>query len=194
MTGPFEHAAGAGAQGKDVPRATQFRWPCGWVEGHLNRGGAVFGGDAGGHPMFDAGIDAHGEGRFVGIGVAVHHQRQIQFVQPLPLHGQTDQAPCLGGHEVDRFRGGELGRADQIAFVLPLFVVHHDNAFPIADRRQGVADGIKRDRFVRGVKGTGVQEPGRREMTSLLISVRSTVGWLVQWQAGQRRRLKRWQR
>jgi hypothetical protein len=75
-----------------------------------------------------------------------------------------------------------------------LFVVHHDNALPITDRRKGVADGIERDGFVRGVEGTGIQEPGRREMTSLLISVRSTVGWLVQWQARQRRRLKRWQR
>ncbi|AHF63642.1 hypothetical protein Syncc8109_1275 [Synechococcus sp. WH 8109] len=75
-----------------------------------------------------------------------------------------------------------------------MFVVHHDNALPIADRRKGVADGIKRDGFVRGVKGTGVQEPGRRVMASLLVSVRSIVGWLVQWQAGQRRQLKRWQR
>ncbi|QNJ00249.1 hypothetical protein SynA1562_01418 [Synechococcus sp. A15-62] len=75
-----------------------------------------------------------------------------------------------------------------------MFVVHHDNAFPTANRRQRVADGIKCDGFIRGVKGTGVQEPGRWEMPSLLISVRSIVGWLVQWQAGQRRRLKRWQR
>ncbi|QNJ03230.1 hypothetical protein SynPROSU1_01631 [Synechococcus sp. PROS-U-1] len=75
-----------------------------------------------------------------------------------------------------------------------MFVVHHDNALTISDRRKGIADGIERNGIVRGFKGTGVQELGRRLMTSLLISVRSAVGWLVQWQATQRRRLKPWQR
>ena len=107
--------------------------------------------------MLNAGIDAHREGCLIGIGVAIHHQRQIQLIEALPLHRQADQPPRFGGHEVDGFRCGELGRTDQVTLVLPLFVIHHNDAGSIADINQGIGNGIEADRILRSGRSAGVQ-------------------------------------
>ena len=99
--------------------------------------------------MFDPSIDAHRECRLIGIGVAIHHQRKIELIQSHTLHGQTDQPPGLGRHEVDRFRCGELGGTDEIALVFTLFVVHHHHTGTVADGGEGFRDGIETDRIVR---------------------------------------------
>ena len=45
---------------------------------------------------------------------------------------QIRPRPCER-HEVDHLRRDQLGRADQIAFVLPVFVIGDDDDFPVAD-------------------------------------------------------------
>ena len=129
------------------------------MDGHLDRAGPVFCGDPRRHPVLGAGIDADGEGRLVAVGVAVHHQGQIQLIEPLPFHGQADQAPGFGGHEIDLLRGGELSGADQIALVFAILVIHHHDHFAIADRGQTVRDGIEAKR----VLGQGLVQ-GRRAL------------------------------
>ena len=99
--------------------------------------------------MFDPRIDAHRERRLVGIGVAIHHQREIELIQSRTLHGQTDQPPGLGRHEVDRLRCGELGCTDEIAFVFTLFVIHHHDTGTVTDGGECFRDGIETDRIVR---------------------------------------------
>ena len=129
------------------------------MDGHLDRAGPVFCGDPRRHPVLGAGIHADGEGRLVAVGVAVHHQGQIQLIEPLPFHGQADQAPGFGGHEIDLLRGGELSGANQIAFVFAVLVVHHHDHLAIADRGQTVRDGIE----AKCVLGQGLVQ-GRRAL------------------------------
>src|SRR5688572_31788223 len=47
----------------------------------------------------------------------------------------------MAGHEVDDLRRNLLGRAHEIAFVFPIFVVDDDNHAPVADVANGVVDG-----------------------------------------------------
>ena len=143
VAGAFQYAPLLGPQGKDVARAPQVGGAALGVDGHLDRARPVVGRNPRAHAVFRAGIHTHGERGLVAVGVAIHHQGQIQRVESFALHRQADQAPRFGGHEVDLFRGGELGRADQIPFVLPVFVIHHHDRFAIADRGQRVGDGIK---------------------------------------------------
>jgi hypothetical protein len=46
--------------------------------------------------------------------------------------GQADQAAAVFGHEIDRVRRDLLGRHDQIAFVLAIFIIHDDDHAPLA--------------------------------------------------------------
>ena len=159
VAGPLQHAPLSSPQRKDVARPPQFGRSRGWIESHLDGSGAIFSGDPGGHTVLNPGVDADGEGRLVGIGVAIHHEWQIQFVQTLALHGQADQTSGLRGHEIDRFGGGELGGADEIPFVLALLVINHHDARSVPDRGEGVRDGIEADAFGRaacqGSRGDG---------------------------------------
>ena len=113
------------------------------MDGHLNGAGAILGGDPRADAVLGTRIHAHGEGGLVAVGVAIHHQRQVEGIEPLAFHRQADQATRLSGHEVDLFRGGELSGADQVAFVLSVLVVHHHHHFAIADRRQAIGDGVE---------------------------------------------------
>ena len=113
---------------------------------HLDGAGPVVGGDAGGHTVFGARVHAHGEGVLVAVSVAIHHQGQLERIEALPFHRQADQAARFGGHEVDLFRCGELGRADQIAFIFTVFVIHHHHHFAVANGCQGIGHRIKPDR------------------------------------------------
>ena len=134
MAGPLQHPALAGPQGKDVARPAQVIGPGGGVDGYLDRAGPVLGGNAGADAVFRAGINADREGCLIFIGVAMHHQGQLEGIEAFPLHGEANQAPGLGGHEIDLLRGGELGRTDQIPFVFSVFVIHHHHHLAIADR------------------------------------------------------------
>lgn len=96
--------------------------------------------------VFGASINADCEGGLVAVSVAIHHQWQIEGIQALTLHRQADQAPGLSGHEIDLLGGCKLGRTDQVAFVLAIFIVHHDDRLAIANGRQSIGDGIETNR------------------------------------------------
>ena len=140
---PFEHPSLAGPQGEDMAGTAQITRSGVRMDRHLDRPGPVFGGDARAHSLLRTRIHAHREGGLVAVGVAIHHQGQIQGIEPLPLHGQADQSPGVGGHEVDLLGCGELGRTDQVTFVLPVLVIDHHDRFPVADGRQGIGDGVE---------------------------------------------------
>ena len=121
---PLQHTVGLGQQGEHVPRAAEVLRA--GVLGHAGHGGhgPLGGGDAGG------GVDpvnGHGEGRLVIVRVLGDHLGNLQLLHKLRRHGHTDEALAVGGHKVDVFRGGELGRADKVALVLPVRVVGDQN-------------------------------------------------------------------
>ena len=70
-------------------------------------------------------------------------ERPVQLIEPGSLHGETDQAPCLGGHEIDRLRSRKLRRTDEITFIFPLFIVHDHHAGTVADGGEGIGNGIE---------------------------------------------------
>ena len=121
---PLQHTVGLGQQGEHVPRAAEVLRA--GVLGHAGHGGhgPLGGGDAGGGV---GGVDGHGEGRLVVVRVLGDHLGNLQLLHKLRRHGHTDEALAVGGHKVDVFRGGELGRADKVALVLPVRVIGDQN-------------------------------------------------------------------
>ena len=66
----------------------------------------------------------------------------MQLVATFFGQRQTDQAAGMTGHEVDDLWSDFLGRADEIAFVLAVFVVNDDDHAAVAD----VGDGFVNSR------------------------------------------------
>ena len=57
----------------------------------------------------------------------LHHGRQVELGAALRRERQADQAAAVRGHEVDGLGGGELGGHGQVALVLAVLVVAHDD-------------------------------------------------------------------
>ena len=142
--------------------APEVSGPGGRVNRHLDGAGPILGRDSSTNAIFRTRIHTHGEGGLVAVGVAIHHQGQIQNVKAFALHGKANQPPGLGGHEVDLFRGGELGPADQIPFVFAIFVVDNDYRFTITNRRKGVSNWIKGNGFALLARRL-IAQKGQRE-------------------------------
>jgi hypothetical protein len=120
-----QHPALLGAEREDVPGAREVVGDAGRVGQQPHGAGAVGGGDPGGDPLL--GVDRHGEGGAVALGVALDHLLQLQPVQVGAGHRHADQAAALVHAEGDQFGGGELGGEDDVALVLPVLVVDdHD--------------------------------------------------------------------
>ncbi len=62
-------------------------------------------------------VDGHREGRFMVVGVVLHHLWELQPSDKGLRHGHADQSLAVSGHKVDVLRGGEFGGADEIALV-----------------------------------------------------------------------------
>ena len=141
MTGADQHAAGAGAQRKHVPRRGNVRLS----RLRVDRGGdgqcAVGGGNAGAHAL--ARLDADGKRCLVARRIVHRHHRQAQLLDPLGWQRQTDQPAPVRRHKVDRGRIGKPCGNHQVAFVLAVFVVDQDkHLFDGADcARKAAFDG-----------------------------------------------------
>ena len=133
----------AGPQGKDVAWAAQVRGTTAGMDGHLDCSGPILSRNARTDSVFGASINADCEGGLIAVGVAIHHQWQIEGIQALTLHRQADQAPSFSGHEIDLLGRCELGRTDQVAFVFAILIVHNHDRLAIADGRQSIGNGIE---------------------------------------------------
>jgi hypothetical protein len=67
------------------------------------------------------------------FSVLDHHALQPELVGPLVQDGDTNQAPAVRRHKIDRFRRHFFCRHDQIAFVLAIRIVGHDHHAPFSD-------------------------------------------------------------
>ena len=115
----------------------------GGIDGHLNGPRAIVGGDAGGHAH--ARVDGLAECGAVLRSVLGAHGTDVQVFEALLGHGEADQAATILGHEVDGFGRNLLGRQRDVAFVLAVFVVDHDNHAAGAnflDRGGDVGEGL----------------------------------------------------
>jgi hypothetical protein len=78
-------------------------------------------------------VDRHRKGGAEGRSVFGHHHVQPQVLHPFFSQGQADQTAAETRHEVDRVRRDHFRRHAEIAFVLPVFVIHQDDHPAAAD-------------------------------------------------------------
>ena len=103
----------------------------GGIDRDVNRGGAIARRDPRRHSESASRVDADRESGGQLFGVSLGHLREPELVAALPGERQTDQASPVERHEVDHLRRDQLGRADKIAFILPVFVIGHDDDLPV---------------------------------------------------------------
>jgi hypothetical protein len=82
-----------------------------------------------------------GERGPLGLGVLPHHQRDVEFVETLADEWDADHPGGVANEEGDLVRCGELSRHDQVAFVLAVLVVHHDDDLAGRNRRHSLGNG-----------------------------------------------------
>src|SRR4029078_712061 len=80
-----------------------------------------------------AGLDRDGEGSPEARLVPLRHLGQPELLAALAGQAEADQAARVGRHEVDRARGRELRRADEVALVLALGIVDDEHHLTLAD-------------------------------------------------------------
>ncbi|MNZ56689.1 hypothetical protein D3C78_746410 [compost metagenome] len=141
VAGPLEHAAGLGAQREDVPGTGEVVRLGGRIGQGVEGQRAVGGGNAGAGTVTV--IDADGEGGLVRLGVGLDHQRQLERIEALAGQRDADQAAAVADQE-GHLRGRDgVGGDDQIAFVLAVGVVDHDDEFAAGDGGKGGLDGVE---------------------------------------------------
>ena len=139
LSGAHQHSAFAGTEGENVAGAGEVGRAAGGVDGGEDGAGAVGRGDSGGDAL--ARIDSLGEGGAEGRGIVRAHQREPQVVAAFGREGQADEAAAVGGHEIDDFGSDLLGGDGEIAFILAVFVVHHDENAAGANLFNGFGNG-----------------------------------------------------
>ena len=142
-----QHAALAVAQREHVARAGELP-RLGRGVGQRPRGaGAVGGADPGGDAV--AGVDGDRVGRAQLVLVVGRHQRDLEPLEHVARHRHADDAAGVAdgeGHQLGgRLRGGE----DDVALVLPVLVVHHDDGLAGGDVGDGLLDGVEAHAVVR---------------------------------------------
>ena len=139
LAGTHQDAAFLCSQRKDVTRASEIlrfrpRIDCG-----QNRGRAIGRRNSGGHaaPRFDRDCERSAETRSV-VG---DWRRQMQFIATRFHQRQTNQATRMPHHEIDYFRCDFFRGANQIAFVLAIFVIDNDDHSSLTNVGSGVRNG-----------------------------------------------------
>lgn len=126
VAGALEDAAVAGSQGEDMAGTAEARGRGFGAGQRAARQGAVVGRDARRHG-FVVRVNRHRVRRAVGVRVVDHHLWQPELRRDLGCHWGADQPAGVAHHEGHLLGRQILGRDDQIAFVLAVLVVEHDN-------------------------------------------------------------------
>jgi hypothetical protein len=66
--------------------------------------------------------------------VIVDHQGQVKLPGTISGDGYADKSASFRCHEIDHLFGAQLGRRDQITFILAVFVIDDDDAFAGTER------------------------------------------------------------
>ncbi len=127
LTGAFEDAAGAGAEGEDVAWPAEVGGESVGADEEFDGDGAFGCGDAGGDAKAGVAVDGDGEGGAEGCGVVGGLGVELEAVAVVGGHGDAEDAACFAEHEIDGFGGDEFSGADEVAFVFAVFVVDEDD-------------------------------------------------------------------
>ena len=161
LTGPHEDPAVARPEREDVARPREVAGPGRGIDRRPHRRRPIGRGDAGRRAFLD--VDGHGERRLEAGRVVGDGHRDLQLVEPAPGHGEADQPPPVAGHEVDRLRRHLVRGEGQVALVLPILVVDHDDHPPCAKGGDGVVDRSERAPQLRLHRARpSIRRPGGR--------------------------------
>ena len=130
LSGAHQHATVPRAQRGDMARLGKVRRLGVRIDRHPNRCGAVRRRDAGRRDVL--GVDRHRERRLEPGGVLAHDHRDIELVEAVTGHRQTDQTATVARHEVDDVRRYLLGGDGEVALVLAILVI--DDSSIVANR------------------------------------------------------------
>ena len=138
VAGALEHAALAGLEREDVAGAGQVAGAGGRVDERLHGGGPVERRDAGGRAV--PVVDAHEERGAHALGVLLDHRPQVELGGALAGDRRADEARGVVEEERDLLGGDVLGRHDQVALVLAVLVVDHDEDLAAGERLERLVD------------------------------------------------------
>ncbi len=127
VAGAHQHAARLRHHRKDVARLHDVVRSC--VRRHRGANGAraISRGDAGRHAF--GRLDRHGEIGALAGAIGRDHQRQRELPATLFGEREADEAARVARHEVDRLRGHEFRRDNDVALVFAVLLVdEHDHA------------------------------------------------------------------
>src|SRR5262249_11154877 len=99
-----------------------------------NRPGAILGADPRRHAEARRRVDRGRVRGVVLVDPVLGHERQTERVDAIARQGKADHPARLLDHEVDHFGRDQLRRANEIAFVLAIFVVGDDDELAVPDR------------------------------------------------------------
>ena len=141
MASPTEYSFFLGIQGRDVPRASKVARLGVGVGQSLDGGGTVMGRDTRG-AAFNL-IYHDGKGRAQHGSILRRLAGQIQFVATGDRQRCAQHSPSLVKHKVHLLGRNLLGSDNKIAFVLAVFVVHHDKELAVPKILYGLFNRIK---------------------------------------------------
>jgi len=137
----LKHSAVPRAERRDMTGTPKVGGDCRGIYCNLNRSRAVLRADARSHAESRGSVDAHGEGRTLLLGIFVALLRKLKLVSTLTGEGQADPAPGLFYHEVDELGRNELSRANEVALVLAVLIVCHEDKLSRLDVGDRLLDG-----------------------------------------------------
>ena len=138
LAGADKDAAAAGAEREDVAGTDEVGGGGAGVDGDLDGVGAVGGGNSCRHAF--ASFDGLRECGAEAGGVLLGHGRQAQVVGAVFCQRKADEAAAVAGHEVDGLGGDVLGGQGEIALVLAVLIVDHDDHAAGLDIGDGAGD------------------------------------------------------
>ena len=136
----LQHAEGLRHKGKHVARPAKVAGRRGGIHHFARRKAALGRRDARCRVRM---IHRHGECRLVVVGVVGDHLGEAQAAAQLCAHRHADEPLSHARHEVHVLRRRELRGADEIALVLAIGVVGHQDDLSRAQVPQGLFNGVE---------------------------------------------------
>ena len=170
-----QHAAVARRQREDMARSNDVVGTLRRIDRDGDGARPIRGADTSGNAFL--GLDRSREGCLHAFAIVAAHGLQAERFDPLAVERQTNQAPAVRCHEIDRGRRCHLRGDDQIAFVFPIFVVDEDVHAAIARFVDDFLGTDDHGSVVIGFeKGLELGQSVRSGVPAILVAVAQGVG------------------
>ena len=135
MAGALQYTTSPCFERKDVARPCEVVWFGADIDQRLDRGRAITCTDAGRRAVLVVHTDE--ECRLHALGVLNDHWVEPEFTGAFARDRSAEKARCVVQKERHLFGCGELSGHDQVALVLTVLVINHDDNLAVANRFDG---------------------------------------------------------